>query len=145
MARDPTKRNQSLYCHYHQEQGHTTEDCKNLWDHLDQLVREGKLKSLLHHSSGQGNQTSSDSRKNAPSRPPLGTINVIFTTPGRTRSYTSKVMSVALLSADEDGLEPKRARILTQPTLGFSDEDKVGTIQPHDDALVVTLKIGGMT
>ena len=145
MAGNPTKRNQSLYCHYHQEQGHTTKDCRNLWDHLEQLVREGKLKSLLHHSSGQGNQMSSDSRKNAPSRPPLGTINVIFTTPGRTRSYTSKVMSVALLSADEDGLEPKRARILTQPTLGFSDEDKVRTIQPHDDALVVTLRIGGMT
>ena len=27
--------------------------------------------------------------------------------------------------------------------MSFSDEDKVGTIQPHDDALVVTLGIGG--
>ena len=27
--------------------------------------------------------------------------------------------------------------------LSFSDADKLGTIQPHDDALVVTLKIGG--
>ena len=27
--------------------------------------------------------------------------------------------------------------------LGFSDEDKRGTIQPHNDALVVTLRIGG--
>ena len=27
--------------------------------------------------------------------------------------------------------------------LSFSNEDKVGTIQPHDDALVVTLRIGG--
>ena len=27
--------------------------------------------------------------------------------------------------------------------MSFSDEDKIGTIQPHDDALVVTLKIGG--
>ena len=53
-------------------------------------------------------------------------------------------MSVARLSADEDGSEPKKVRILTQPTLGFSDEDKVGTIQPHDDALVVTLRIGGV-
>ena len=27
--------------------------------------------------------------------------------------------------------------------LGFSDDDKRGSIQPHDDALVVTLRIGG--
>ena len=27
--------------------------------------------------------------------------------------------------------------------LGFSNEDKRGTIQPHDDALVVTLRIRG--
>ena len=30
MAGDPAKWNQNLYCHYHQEQGHTTEDCINL-------------------------------------------------------------------------------------------------------------------
>ena len=29
------------------------------------------------------------------------------------------------------------------PALSFSDEDKVGTLQPHDDGQVVTLKIGG--
>ena len=27
--------------------------------------------------------------------------------------------------------------------IGFSDEDKIGTIQPHNDALVITLRIGG--
>ena len=27
--------------------------------------------------------------------------------------------------------------------MSFSDKDKIGTIQPHDDALVVTLRIGG--
>ena len=81
--------------------------------------------------------------KNAPSGPSLGTINVIFVAPERTGSYPSKVMSMVRLPANEDGLEPKKARILTQPTLGFSDEDKAGTIQPHDDTLVVTLRIGG--
>ena len=53
------------------------------------------------------------------------------------------MMSMVRLLANKNGLEPKMAKILTQPTLGFSDEDKVGTIQPHDDALVVTLRIGG--
>ena len=27
--------------------------------------------------------------------------------------------------------------------MGFSDEDKIGTVQPYDDALVITLRIGG--
>ena len=27
--------------------------------------------------------------------------------------------------------------------MGFSDKDKIGTIQPHDDALVITLRIWG--
>ena len=31
----------------------------------------------------------------------------------------------------------------TPLVLGFSNEDKLGTIQPHDDALVITLRIGG--
>ena len=32
---------------------------------------------------------------------------------------------------------------MASPMLGFSNEDKVGTIQPNDDALVITLRIGG--
>ena len=48
---NPEKRNRNLYCQYHRDHGYTTEDCRSLWDHLDQLVREGKLKQLLHHSS----------------------------------------------------------------------------------------------
>ena len=31
----------------------------------------------------------------------------------------------------------------TPLVLGFLDEDKLGTIQPHDDTLVITLRIGG--
>ena len=47
------------------------------------------------------------------------------------------------MSSDEGVSEPKRAKVLIQPTLGFSDEDKTRTIQPHDDALVVMLRIVG--
>ena len=33
--------------------------------------------------------------------------------------------------------------MVATPILGFSNEDKGGTFQPHDDALVVTIRIGG--
>ena len=52
-------------------------------------------------------------------------------------------MSVARLPVEDSNLGPKRAKMDIQPILRFSDEDKIETIQPHDDALVVTLRIGG--
>ena len=52
-------------------------------------------------------------------------------------------MSVARLPAEDINSRPKRAKVEIQPALSFSDNDKVGTIQPHDDALVVTLKTWG--
>ena len=143
MAGNPARPNQSLYCQYHRDQGHTTEDCRKLWDHLDQLVREGKLKLMLHHSSGQAKQTSSVPRKDASLRPLLGTINVIFAALGRIESCPSGVMSITRLPVENSNSEPKRVRIDIQPVLGFSDEGKIGTTQSHDDALVVTLRIGG--
>ncbi|XP_065626926.1 uncharacterized protein LOC136066491 [Quercus suber] len=113
---NPERRNRNLYCQYHQDHGHTTEDCRSLWDQLDLFVREGKLKQLLHHSNGQE---------------------------GKTGSCRSRVMSVARLSVEDVNRGPKKAGLEIQPILGFSNEDKVGTIQPYDDALVVTLRIGG--
>ena len=50
---------------------------------------------------------------------------------------------MARLSAEDRERESKRSRKGSSLILGFSDEDKRGTIQPHDDALVVTLRIGG--
>ena len=52
-------------------------------------------------------------------------------------------MFVAWLSAEDDNLELKRARMDIQLTINFSNKDKIGTIQSHDDTLVVTLRIGG--
>ena len=38
---------------------------------------------------------------------------------------------------------PKKAKMNVPLVLSFLDADKQGTIQPHNDALVVTLRIGG--
>ena len=52
-------------------------------------------------------------------------------------------MSVARLYHEDDSREPKRAKLNRSLVMGFSDEDKIGTVQPHDDTLVITLWIGG--
>ena len=143
MAGDLVNCNQNLYCHYHQDHGHTTEDCRNLWDHLEQLVREGKLKHLLHHSSGRGSQMNSAFHGNAAPRPPFGTINVIFAAPRRTGSCPSRIMAVSCCLDEDSSSMPKRVKMNVPLVLSFSDANKQGTIQPHDDTLVVILRIGG--
>ena len=115
--------NQNLYCHYHQDHGHTTKDCRNLWDHLDQLVQEGRLKQLLHHFNGRGSQTGSSFRGDASSRLPLGTINVIFAAPRRTGSFPFKVMSISCCPDKDYNSMPKRVKMRIPLVLGFSDED----------------------
>ena len=52
-------------------------------------------------------------------------------------------MSVTWLLVKDSNSEPKRVRVEIRLALSFSDENKMRTIQPHDDALVVTLRIGG--
>ena len=52
-------------------------------------------------------------------------------------------MSVARLLVEDSSSGLKRAKMDIQLILGFSNDDKIGTIQPYDDALVVTLRIGG--
>ena len=52
-------------------------------------------------------------------------------------------MSVTRLSAGDTSQDPKRAKVELPLVMGFSDVDKIGTIQPHDDALVITLRIEG--
>ena len=52
-------------------------------------------------------------------------------------------MSVARLPANDSGPKLKWPKMYPHSVLSFSEEDKVGTIQPHNDALVITLQIGG--
>ena len=72
----------------------------------------------------------------------MGTINVILAALGRTGTSPSRVLFVAQLLAKEPQPEPKRAKTNFHPTLSFSEEDKIETTQPYDDALLITLRIG---
>ena len=101
------------------------------------------MQQFLYRPNGQGDQSRSGAHGNAPSRPPLGIIIVIFAASGRTSSHPARVMYVARPPAENPNSEPKRARLEILPSLSFSDEDKIGTIQPHDDALMITFRIGG--
>ena len=68
---------------------------------------------------------------------------MILAAPGKTRAYPSRVLSATQLPAEESQPRPKKAKRNFHPVLSFLEEDKVGTTHPHDDALLITLRIGG--
>ena len=52
-------------------------------------------------------------------------------------------MSVSCCLGEDSSSMPKRVKMNVPLVLSFSDANKLGTIQPHGDALIVTLRIGG--
>ena len=47
MKGDPNKRNRSKYCRFHRDHGHDTDECFDLKQQIENLIRQGKLKSFL--------------------------------------------------------------------------------------------------
>ena len=108
---------------------------------MKQLTKIGKLKQFLFWPNGHSSQAGLGAQRDASIRPSLGIIKVILAAPERTSSRPSKVLSIAHPFIEDLPPDLKRSRMKVRPALSFSDEDKVGTLHPHDDALVVTPRI----
>ena len=80
-------------------------------------------------------------QRNASLRLPARTINAILAALGRTGTRPLRVLSMAPLPAEESQPKLKKARRNSYPILSFSEEDKIETTQPHDNALLITLRI----
>ncbi|XP_027158226.1 uncharacterized protein LOC113759845 [Coffea eugenioides] len=47
------KRNSNIYCLYHRDTGHETEDCNDLKREIENLIRQGHLKQFIRRGGGQ--------------------------------------------------------------------------------------------
>ncbi|XP_075633366.1 uncharacterized protein LOC142605814 [Castanea sativa] len=125
------------------EKGHTTKQCRVLKDHLEQLVKAGHLKEfVVRQEGGNVGQGSGSQGNNLP--PPLGIIEVINAAfIGVNVSHRRGILSVATLPESEVLDRPEKRLRLNRDLITFDEDNLEGTLQPHDDALVVTSWIGG--
>ncbi|XP_027063199.2 uncharacterized protein [Coffea arabica] len=61
------KRNSSLYCAYHRDVGHETEDCNDLKREIENLIRQGYLKQFIR-KDGSFNRSASHRESRGPRR-----------------------------------------------------------------------------
>nr|XP_023891430.1 uncharacterized protein LOC112003468 [Quercus suber] len=121
--------------------GHTTEQCRVLKDLLGQLAKAGYLKEFVIDAGDR------EARQGAPQRanllpPPLRIIEVIHAAL-RSLIATGKkgVLTVASVEGGSN-IQPYRKKIkLARELIAFSDDDLEGTIQLHNNALIVAARI----
>ena len=49
------RKNQHLYCRFHKDNGHNTDDCRQLKDEIEFLIRRGKLDKYTKDGNGGNN------------------------------------------------------------------------------------------
>ena len=119
-------------------------DCYDLKQQIEALIREGKLQKFVSKD-----RTDAHAREQAPRRendhpkPPVGDIRMIIG--GTTATGSSKEARKTYLrmvqNVQTTGSIPKIAQ-RESPIIGFSEDDARRLYHPHDDALVVSLRVG---
>ncbi|XP_064983554.1 uncharacterized protein LOC135624013 [Musa acuminata AAA Group] len=119
-----TYKNRSKYCRFHRDHGHDTEDCHDLQNQIEELIRRGYLGRYLKEP------------REATPRPRMSVerqIDVIIGGPAAGGSSSSARKSYAR------SLIEKRPRPELEPEISFGTGEEERS--HHDDALVISIQI----
>ena len=151
LRSDPAKRSKDLYCRFHRDHGHTTEDCFALKQQIEALIRQGKLGKFVcqdkqepHPEPRPPRQDENKDRHEDCPRDIIGEIRTIVG--GLASGGTSRSSRKAYARQAHNILVTQRPRKnvkMDDQVITFSEDDARGIHQPHDDALVVTMTIAG--
>ena len=145
-------RNKRKSCRFHKDHGHYREDCKDLKEQIEELIRKRKLQKFIKRGDSSRSKDDNKGQHEVPQRDedhiplhPQSTIREIKTITGGTsvggsfkslkKSYQRQVNSI-------HSMPPLKHRRTNQDML-FSEEDARRVKQPHDDPLVIMLMIKG--
>ena len=138
MKGDPNKRNRNKYCRFHKDYGHDTDECFDLKQQIENLIRQGKLRNFL---GWDHKDEKLKGKVEELSWPPLREIRVIIG--GSSTGQSSKLRKTYLKVVQNVQLSgwSLRRRTTEEQAITFTDEDAERVHHPHDDAIVITLLI----
>ncbi|XP_030970642.1 uncharacterized protein LOC115991025 [Quercus lobata] len=148
----PNVRDKNKYCRFHRDHGHLTEDCRDLKEQIEELIRKGKLQKYV--KKGEYSKFRDDSKiqheafsrdddhTSQPPRKVIGEINTITGGPFSGGSFRSLKKAYHRQLNSVHAMPPSKHR-RTYQDMSFSEGDAIGVKQPHNDPLVITLNIEG--
>ncbi|XP_014503276.1 uncharacterized protein LOC106763624 [Vigna radiata var. radiata] len=149
-APTPLGADENKYCRYHQNRGHTTEDCTTLKDKLENLIQAGHLQKFVqcyqtrapnvtnYKRDRRSRQDRSRSRSRSRERVTRGVINTIsggFAGGGPSVSARKRHLR-GLHHVNQAGVDRK-----SMPVISFSDEDFHAPDPDQDDPMVIVAMI----
>ncbi|XP_028086772.1 uncharacterized protein LOC114287581 [Camellia sinensis] len=133
MTEAPDARRQDKRCEYHIDNGHNTDSCFSLRDHLEELVQDGCLTQYVRKT----NSTNIVALR--PESPPLSVIHMIYSLPAPPEVHTIQLSS----STHSSMMLAKRPHDTGR--ISFDDSDLVRVTHPYTDSLVIELHVNRFT
>ncbi|XP_021827212.1 uncharacterized protein LOC110767855 [Prunus avium] len=142
------RRDESKYCRYHRDHGHHTDDCYQLKEEIEALIRRGRLQQYVAGKAVPIEPVTSQEVDPPPAatRMTIATISGGPTLAGDSnraiKSYARTAIRVPTeaMSVGTTERPPKMSRITCEP-VSFTEEDQFGLHFPHTDPLVITAEI----
>ncbi|XP_058103514.1 uncharacterized protein LOC131247091 [Magnolia sinica] len=139
-SQKPKRKDKCKYCRFYRDHGHNTNNCVNLKDEIETIIRKGHLQQYTkeERQAWKDNQLHRADKE-------VTKIRMIYGGPsgGRDSNRARKAHSK---STDPEhyihlAKRPKKELRVNPCSLTFMEDDARGIQHPHDDALVVTMTI----
>ncbi|KAL2240129.1 UNVERIFIED_CONTAM: Retrovirus-related Pol polyprotein from transposon [Sesamum indicum] len=157
----PTKKMSNKYCRFHRERGHSTEECYQLKDEIERLVRQGHFRDRVPPNckiGGGGRRSRSRSpdrdRNPGPSRidrPPVGgnnapTKGVIYTIAGgSTAGDSGRTRKRCARTAGSVRQKEFVLKVEGEEAISFNSSDRLEDGGEQNDPMVIKLDIANFT
>ena len=139
------RRDKNKYCRFHQDHGHHIDEYRHLKNQVETLIWQGKLQKYVKKTEPYRYQQKDDKEKNRESgnsKPPAGEIKTI--SGGLMIGETLKSLKKAHereINNVHSPLPPMKMPRNDEPDIVFSERDSRNIRQPHDDPLVIMLRV----
>ncbi|KAL5571243.1 hypothetical protein UlMin_020840 [Ulmus minor] len=143
------KRDNTKYCRFHRDTGHTTEECRVLKDEVERLIQRGQLREYVRGANQQPRQLAQPIARPQPQDNHELEVRTIMG--GPTTGETNRVRKNYARQSRTDpfphqvnltGHKEKIPHLSDDPII-FTESEARGLWHPHTDAIVVTLCIAG--
>ncbi|XP_013594495.1 PREDICTED: uncharacterized protein LOC106302555 [Brassica oleracea var. oleracea] len=138
-------RNPELWCDFHRDHGHKTEDCIALRIEVNELLQKGHLREFLSEKAKAhlSKETAGKSKGAAPASPPRQDRVIHVISGGSEVSRVSHATAKKSTRNAKHGLEttqPKRL-LLGTDEISFAAKEQEKILALHHDALVISLTV----